>query len=69
MPSKKQQLAADCKRFAYVHGICLSGNERTGIAIAADDYATCYKTWDQIMQVLQAWRSGKDLRTICQTIK
>ncbi len=64
--TSKAQTQADCRRFAYVHGIDLSGNERSGIAVCCDGYATAFDTWTEVLEVFQAWRSGGDFRTVCR---
>lgn len=64
--TKSQAIASDCKRFAYVYGIELSGNERTGIAVMHEGYATAFDKWAEVLKVFQAWRDdNKSFREAC----
>lgn len=62
----KAELKSDCKRFAYVYGIELSGSERNGIAVLCEDYATAFDTWAEVYAVFCAWREGKTFREACK---
>jgi hypothetical protein len=62
----KKQTAQDCKRFAYVYGIDISGNEKTGICIAHEDYVTVFDNWLDVLLTFQAWRSGASFRDASQ---
>ena len=61
----KKQAMKDCKRFAYVYGINLSGSERTGIAVMHEDYATAFDKWSEVLDVFRTWRDGKSFRDAC----
>lgn len=65
MKQTKKEIASDCRRFAYVYHIDLSGNERSGIAVAHEGYATAFDTWQEVLSVFQAWREGKSFRDAC----
>lgn len=65
MQMNTKQIASDCRRFAYVYGIDLSGNEKTGIAVAHEGYATAFDTWAEVLFVFQYWREHDDFRNAC----
>jgi len=61
----KKQLKADCKRFAYLYRIELSGSERNGIAVMAEGYATAFDTWAEVLEVFRTFRDGASFRDAC----
>jgi len=67
--TSKKQMQDDCKRFAYVYGIDISGNEKTGIAIAHEGYVTAFDTWRDVLLTFQAWRAGATFREACEIRK
>lgn len=61
----KKQIQADCKRFAYLYKIDLSGNEKSGIAVMCEGYATAFDTWQEALDVFRTWRDGANFRSAC----
>lgn len=64
----KADIKSDCKRFAYVFGIDLSGSERNGIAIAHEGYATVFDKWAEVLSVFRMWRYGISFRDACRKV-